>query len=185
MEREKRLERRRRKGKELSKDNRSRAAQAAFWAMHVEALSPCGMSFNHCAMAFEMSAHSLRRWRDLFEAEGISIDWRVRLHPTAVARISAIGKDVRPERPLTEVRGADLRPHRPSDRRLSGEQKLAIVLEIERPGTTVSRVVRVRNHRGVKGILNPYSKSETHPFDLAKGRFAAVARVIDSRRGCL
>src|SRR6185437_13017439 len=75
IEAEQRHERRRRKGKALSIGMRSKAVQA-FWAMHVEALNWSGMSITHYATALAISAHTLRRWRDLLEAEAVSIDWR-------------------------------------------------------------------------------------------------------------
>jgi hypothetical protein len=87
IERDKRLERRRRKAKPLSNSQRSKAVQA-FWAMHVEALNWSGMSATHYAAALDVSAHSLRRWRDLLDAEDVSIDWRARLHPSAFPKIS-------------------------------------------------------------------------------------------------
>ena len=87
IERDKRLERRRRKAKPLSNSQRSKAVQA-FWAMHVEALNWSGMSATHYAAALGVSAHSLRRWRDLLDAEDVSIDWRSRLHPSALPKIS-------------------------------------------------------------------------------------------------
>jgi hypothetical protein len=71
----------------LCKSKRSIAVQA-FWAMHVEALNWSGLTVTHYAAALKMSAHSLRRWRDLFEAEEVSIDWRARLHPSALPKIS-------------------------------------------------------------------------------------------------
>ncbi len=64
LELEKRLEKRIRKGKRLSPDKCSKAVQA-FWAMHVEALDRSGMTITHYALALDISAHSLRRWRDL------------------------------------------------------------------------------------------------------------------------
>lgn len=58
-----REERRRRKGKRLSGDQRSKAVRA-YWAMHVEALNWSGMSVTHYEQALDISAYSLRRWRD-------------------------------------------------------------------------------------------------------------------------
>ena len=49
----------------------------------VEALGWSGMSATHYATALDIWANSLRRWRDLFDAEAVSIDWWVRLHPSA------------------------------------------------------------------------------------------------------
>jgi hypothetical protein len=49
----------------LGRSKRSTAIQA-FWAMHVEALNWSGQTVTHYAAALNISAHSLRRWRDLF-----------------------------------------------------------------------------------------------------------------------
>ena len=146
MEREKRLERRRRKGKRLSPGKRSRAVQA-FWAMHVEALNWSGMSVTHYAMALDISAHSLRRWCGLFETEEISIDWRARLHPSALPPISTGpstgAKEPRAKLPSTTAQGGGRTGDRRSNRRhFTDEQKLAIVLETEAPGATVAVVAR-------------------------------------------
>jgi hypothetical protein len=45
---------------------RSKAVQA-FWAMHVEAMTWCGMSAESYAKAHHLSLHSLTRWRGLLE----------------------------------------------------------------------------------------------------------------------
>ena len=60
--------------------------------MHVEALNWSGLTVTHYAAALKISGHSLRRWRDLFEAEEISIDWRAHLHPSARANLSTSAK---------------------------------------------------------------------------------------------
>lgn len=146
IEREKRLERRRRKGKPLSSDRRSKAVQA-FWAMHVEALNWSGMSVTHYATALDISAHSLRLWRDLFDAEAVSIDWRTRLHPSArpplSTGVSTGAKEPMVELPLTIVPSAEWTGDRRSNRRhFTDEQKLAIVMETEAPGVTVAAIAR-------------------------------------------
>ncbi len=61
-------------GSPLSKSRQSRAVQA-FWAMHVEALNWSGQTATHYAAALNISAISLRRWRDLFDADTVAIDW--------------------------------------------------------------------------------------------------------------
>jgi hypothetical protein len=71
----KREERRLRRPLKLSGDRRSRAVQA-FWAMHVEAMTWCGMSMRAYAKSHGISHHCLRRWRDLIEANEVEIDWR-------------------------------------------------------------------------------------------------------------
>ena len=146
LEREKRFERRRRKGKPLSTGQRSKAVQA-FWAMHVEALNWSGMSVTHYALALDISAHSLRRWRDLFDAEVVSIDWRVRLHPSArpplSTGVSTGANEPMVEHSLTIAPSAEWTGDRLSKRRhFTDEQKLAIVMETEAPGVTVAAVAR-------------------------------------------
>lgn len=69
----KREERRLGRPRKLSTDMRSRAVQA-FWAMHVEAMTWCGMSMRAYAEAHGISRHALRRWRDLIEANEVEID---------------------------------------------------------------------------------------------------------------
>jgi transposase-like protein len=155
LAREERLERRRRNGRPVSKDKRCRAVQA-YWAMHVEAMNWSGMSVREYAVALRLSERSLRRWRDLLDHGEVSIDWRAVLHPSARPQISTSlstnAKEVSPESRLTNLGTAepplDGRSHR---RRFSAEEKMAIVLETERPGVTVSQVAR--NHRIVSSVL--------------------------------
>jgi transposase-like protein len=144
--REKRIERRRRTGQPLSDNQRSRAVQA-FWAMHVEALVWSGMSVRHYAQALRISAQTLRRWRDLIEAEEIAADWRARLHPSARPLISSgassAAKDRPVEAPLTAPRSTEPVVDRRSNRRsFTDEEKLAMVMESEAPGVSVAAVCR-------------------------------------------
>ncbi len=146
IEREKRFERRRRKGKPLSTGQRSKAVQA-LWAMHVEALNWSGMSVTHYALALDISAHSLRRWRDLLDVEAVSIDWRSRLHPSArppiSTGVSTGAKEPMVEHSLTIAQSAEWTGDRRSNRRhFTDEQKLAIVMETEAPGVAVAAVAR-------------------------------------------
>lgn len=146
IEHEKRFERRRRKGKPLSTGQRSKAVQA-FWAMHVEALNWSGMSVTHYALALDISAHSLRRWRDLLDVEAVSIDWRSRLHPSArpplSTGVSTGANEPMVEHSLTIAPSAEWTGDRLSKRRhFTDEQKLAIVMETEAPGVTVAAVAR-------------------------------------------
>ena len=155
LEREERLERRRRRGGPVSKDKRCKAVQA-FWAMHIEAMSWSGMGVREYAMGHRISLHSLRRWRDLLDNGDVTIDWRALLHPSArpniSTRLSTSAKDGSPEYSLTDVAATEPAPDgRSNRRRFSAEEKLAIVLETERPGVTVSQVAR--NHRIVTSVL--------------------------------
>ncbi|MGY3647600.1 transposase-like protein [Bradyrhizobium sp. LM4.3] len=130
----------------MSKDQRCRAVQA-FWAMHVEAMRWCGMGMQAYARAHGISQHSLRRWRDLIDANEVEIDWRTHLHPSARPLISTSASSAAKESitgtRLTDAPTADP----PSDgranrRRFSDEEKLAIVRESEQPGATAADVCR-------------------------------------------
>lgn len=67
---------------------RNKAAQA-FWAMHVEALIWSGMSARSYAMSHSISPYSLKKWCHKIEEEGLEIDWRAHLHPSARPKISS------------------------------------------------------------------------------------------------
>jgi transposase-like protein len=130
----------------LGRSKRSTAIQA-FWAMHVEALNWSGQTVTHYAAALNISAHSLRRWRDLFEAEELSIDWRAKLHPSALPKISTRTSSAAKESGVESdlpgaANGEPSTDGRPNRRHFTHEQKLAIVLECERPGATISAVAR-------------------------------------------
>ncbi len=145
-EAEARHEKRRRKGKPLSSGVRSKAVQA-FWAMHVETLSWSGLSLAHYARALSLSAHSLRRWRDLFAAEEVSMDWRSQLHPSARPLISSgassAAKPAPAEIPLTRPPTGEPAPDRRSNRRsFTDAEKLAIVMESQARGVSVAAVCR-------------------------------------------
>ena len=140
--------RKQRKGRplKLSGDKRSQAAQA-FWAMHVETLNWSGMTLTHYAAAARISRFSLRRWRDLIDGGEVEIDWRAQLHPSARPQIStsasSAAKESVVERDLTDATAADsARDGRASRRSFTSEEKLAIVLECEQPGNSVSAVAR-------------------------------------------
>lgn len=144
--REERRERRRKRRIRLSTGMRSKAVQA-FWAMHVEAMTWCGMSVMAYAKAHGLSEHSLRRWRNLLDAGEVQIDWRAHLHPSALRQIStsasSAAKESGAESDLTDVPAADSgRDGRANRRHFTADEKLAIVLECERPGNSVSAVAR-------------------------------------------
>ena len=115
--------------------------------MHVEALNWSGMSVTHYAQALDISTHSLRRWRDLFDAGAVSIDWRSRLHPSALVKISSgassAAKPPIAETPLTDSPSVEPSYDRRSNRRsFTDEEKLAIVLESEAPGVSAAAICR-------------------------------------------
>ena len=137
---------RRRSCSPLSKTRQSVAVQA-FWAMHVEALNWSGQTATHYAAALRISAVALRRWRDLFEADEIVVDWRARLHPSALPKISSdvssAAKDVRVESGLTDApTGGFVGDRRSNRRRFTDEEKLAIVRESDAPGAIAVDVCR-------------------------------------------
>jgi len=144
--REQRRQRRRRGPSPLCKSKRSIAVQA-FWAMHVEALNWSGLCATHYANAHNLSLVSLRRWRDLFDSGEVEIDWRAYLHPSARAKISSgVSSAARQEaakEDLTDTAKSDPPRDRRSNRRsFTDEEKLAIVLEAEKPGVSVAAVCR-------------------------------------------
>jgi transposase-like protein len=135
-----------RRPRRLSTDKRNRAVQA-FWAMHVEAMTWCGLSVGDYATAHRLSANSLRRWRDLLDAGEVEIDWRARLHPSALPQVStrtSIGaKESGAHRRLTSPSGGGPSPDsRRTRRAFDADQKRAVALECDRPGASVSAVAR-------------------------------------------
>jgi hypothetical protein len=151
----KREERRLRRPLKLSSDARSRAVQA-FWAMHVEAVTWSGMSARAYAKAHGISRFGLQRWRDLIDANEVEIDWRAQLHPSARAQISTSAKGSAKETDSTSVLttptvGEAETPAKSTRRNFTAAEKLAIVLEVDRTGQTVSSVAR--RHRIVTSVL--------------------------------
>ncbi|WP_027554898.1 transposase [Bradyrhizobium sp. Cp5.3] len=151
----KREERRLRRPLKLSSDARSRAVQA-FWAMHVEAMTWSGVSVRAYAKAHGISRFGLQRWRDLIDANEVEIDWRAQLHPSARAQISTSAKGSAKETDsksvLTTPGVGDVEtPAKSIRRNFTAAEKLAIVLEVERTGQTVSSVAR--RHRIVTSVL--------------------------------
>lgn len=127
-----------------SKDARSRAVQA-FWAMHVEALTWSGLSFANYASALRLSEKSLKRWRARLETGAVEIDWRARLHPSALPSLSSAAStsanDSSATNDLTDTSTSQV-DGRSNRRWFSDADKLAIVLESERPGVTISAVAK-------------------------------------------
>ncbi len=129
-----------------SPDKRRRATQA-FWAMHVEAWQWSGLHLREYSSALRLSPYSLKRWRNLIEAEEVVIDWRALLHPSArpsiSTNISTSAKESERIRALTAAIEAEAGPPRRAvRRRWSTEEKIALLLEAERHGETISSVGR-------------------------------------------
>lgn len=138
--------RRKRYRQPQSDRTRNRAVQA-FWAMHVEAMTWCGMGVRDYAAAHHLSVHSLRRWRDLIDSGEVTVDWRARLHPSALPRISTGASSAATALPTERVLTGDetasvARDGRASRRRFSDADKVAIVLECEHPGVSAAAVAR-------------------------------------------
>jgi hypothetical protein len=130
--------------KPVSQDVRRKATQA-FWAMHVEAWMWSGLALQDYATTFRLSPFSLRRWRNMIEAAEFDIDWRTMLHPSALpligTKISPRTKGVEAAEGLTTASEGDARKRAPR-RTFTTEQKVAILLEADRPGQTISSVSR-------------------------------------------
>ena len=147
-------EAKRNKAPRWSKDARSRAVQA-YWAMHVEALTWSGLSFANYAKALRLCEKSLRRWRARLETGEVEIDWRARLHPSALPALSSgassAAKDSRSTGDLTD--GGTPQPDGRANRRcFSDAEKLAIVLESTAPG--VKAIAVCRRHGIVTSMLS-------------------------------
>lgn len=175
LERQERRDRLRRERQPVSTDQKNRATRA-FWAMHVEAMRWSGMRLNTYARALGISAYSLARWRDIFDAEGVEEDWRARLHPSARANLSTSAKPSA-KAPVVE---SDLTAAPPDGaeaamkttrRSFNVEQKLVIVRETERPGETVSSVAR--RHRIVASMVFRWRAE----LGLGKGKRSKLAMV--------
>ncbi|WGR70313.1 MULTISPECIES: transposase [unclassified Bradyrhizobium] len=135
----------------ISTDVRHRGLQA-FWAMHVEAMNWSGMGARECAAALSLSPYALRKWRHRLDAGKLEIDWRAHLHPSARPVASTSAKESTSQSSLTDASNdAPTIPATRARRFFSDEQKLAIVMETEQPGTTVSGVAR--KHGIVTGLL--------------------------------
>lgn len=135
----------------VSTDSQSRAVQA-FWAMHVEALNWSGMGVREYAAGLRLSPYALRKWRDRFENAEVVIDWRAHLHPSARPLVGTSASKPADGSNLTDAPSDDPPAPTTSARRFfSDEQKLAIALETEQPGATVSGIAR--KHGIVTGLL--------------------------------
>lgn len=128
----------------ISREKRAKATQA-FWAMHVEAWTWSGLHLRDYAATHRLSTHSLKRWRNIFDNEEIVIDWRTLLHPSALPLISTkIGPSAKEkaeaERLTVAIEADAPPPRRATRRRFSTEEKVAILLQAERHGSTISSV---------------------------------------------
>lgn len=130
----------------LTQEKRLKATQA-FWAMHVEAWQWSGLALREYAATHRLSPHSLKRWRNVIESEEMEIDWRTMLHPSALplisTKISTRTKQKQEAARLTAAIEADAPPaKRARRRRFTTEQKIALLLQVEEHGETVSSIGR-------------------------------------------
>jgi transposase-like protein len=162
----------------ISKDRHNKAVQA-FWAMHVEALNWSGLTAKAYAEAHRISINSLRMWRARLDADPMQIDWRARVHPSVRLAVSTNASDSAKEPPAENILTAAPATDPPTSdhrhrRRFSEAEKLAIVLETEQPGTTVSQVARA--HRIVTSVLFRWRAElgfgKSQPANLAAVRIA-------------
>lgn len=125
---------------------RNKAAQA-FWAMHVEALIWSGMSAKSYAMGHNISPYSLKKWCHKIEEEGLEIDWRAHLHPSARPKISSGSSSAAKENDT----GQDLtnapavtpeQDGRSNRRRFTDEEKRAIAEESAAVDASAAEVCR-------------------------------------------
>lgn len=158
---------------------RNKAAQA-FWAMHVEALIWSGMSARSYAMSHNISPYSLKKWCHKIEEEGLEIDWRAHLHPSArpsarpkiSSGSSSAAKDNDTEQDLTNVAAAapeqDARSNR---RRFTDDEKRAIAEESAAANVSAAEVCR--RHGIVTSMLFRWRVQFGYSRD-GKARLAAV-----------
>lgn len=124
-------------------------ALVAFWSMHVEALQWSGLGARDYAHVHHLSLHSLRHWRRQLDLDPPAMDWREMLHPSARPRpkLSSGASSAANEPPseTVPIEAPAPEPHgdRRSNRRsFTDAEKLAIVLEAERPGVSAAAVCR-------------------------------------------
>lgn len=165
----------------ISPDRRRHATQA-FWAMHVEAWQWSGLHLRDYSSALRLSLYSLKRWRNLIESEEVVIDWRAMLHPSARPLISTNISTRTKEKERAEALTAAIEaeagpPKRATRRRYTTEQKIALLLETERHGESVSSVGRAH------GIATSVLFRWRDQFGLAKEKPAVLmpVRIVESR----
>lgn len=159
----------------ISPDKRRQATQA-FWAMHVEAWTWSGLTLREYSGTLRLSPFSLKRWRNMIETAEVEIDWRAMLHPSARPlignEISNVAKRESEARRLTDaIEAAGSTLERKRRRRFTDEEKIAILLEIERHGESMSSVGRA--HGLATSLLSRWSDK----FGVGKEKPAVLAPV--------
>lgn len=79
---------RRKRAKHPQWNGKRNKAVQAFWAMHVEALNWSGATDKNYATAHHLSVYTLLTWRGRLDADPQLVDWRARLHRSAVPQTS-------------------------------------------------------------------------------------------------
>jgi hypothetical protein len=90
--REQEGKRRKRSREPVSMDKRNKAVQV-FWAMHVEALNWSGVSAKDYAAGHHISVYTLHSLHARLDAAPLQVDWRARLHPSALPTVSGCAKE--------------------------------------------------------------------------------------------
>jgi len=160
---------------------RNKAAQA-FWAMHVEALIWSGMSARAYAMSHSISPYSLKKWCHRIEEEGLEIDWRAHLHPSARPKISSGSSSAANEngagRDLTSAPAiAPEQDARSNRRRFTDDEKRAIAEESVAANVSAAEVCR--RHGIVTSMLFRWRVQFGYSRD-GKARLAAVTLEHDA-----
>lgn len=171
----------RRRNRPISADKKRQATQA-FWAMHVEAWQWSGLHLRDYASALRLSSYSLKRWRNLIESEEVVIDWRSLLHPSSRPlireNISTRTKESERAKVLTAAIEAEAGPpKRATRRRYTTEQKIALLLETERHGESVSSVCRA--HGIATSVL--FRWRDQFGFGKEKPAVLVPVRVVETR----
>jgi len=162
--------------------HKRRQAVQAFWAMHVEAWQWSGLPLRDYSSAVKVSPWSLKRWRDLIDAEEVMSDWRALLHPSArppiSTEISTRTRDAERIQSLTAAIEAEAIPEkRARRRRFSTEEKIALLLEAEHHGETISSIGR--RHGIATSVL--FRWRDQFGLGLDKPMTLAAVQVVEGR----
>jgi transposase-like protein len=144
--------------------------------MHVEALIWSGMTAKSYALSHNISPYSLKKWCHKIDEEGLEIDWRAHLHPSARPKISSGSSSAAKENGA----GQDLtitsavtpeQDGRSNRRRFTDEEKRAIAEESTAANMSAAEVCR--RHGIVTSMLFRWRVQFGYSRD-GKARLAAV-----------
>lgn len=112
----------------------------------MRAMNWSGMGLQAYACAHGISRYSLRRWRDLIDADKMQIDWRTHAHPSALPQRSSglrsAAKDAAVEQHSTPSPISDPPSAGRANRRRFTDEESSRVTESELPGTTDAEICR-------------------------------------------